>query len=132
MTYLATNATLDAKIAQLAQTLLSVKDTFSMMEHNFTQLCKRFIMLRSTGKYVSWKSKGILAEKFITPTTANNSLFPLIKWYTNSNFCLVFRGSCLKQKSESYTPPNIYEFGTWWRDFNSYFTSTDSLLGVLN
>ena len=68
MTYLATNTTLDAKIAQLAQASLSVKDTFTMMEHNFTQLYKRFIMLRNTGKYVSWKSKDLLAEKLTTPT----------------------------------------------------------------
>ena len=97
----------------MAQAFLSVKDTFSMMEHNFTQLCKRFIMLRNTRKYVSWKSKGFLAKKLTTPTTANNSLSPLIKWYTNSNFCLVFRGSCLKQKNATYTPPNIYELDAW-------------------
>ena len=70
-------------------------------------------MLRNTGKCVSWKSKGLLAEKLTTPTTANNSLSPLIKWYTNSNFCLVFRGSCLKQKNATYTPPNIYELDAW-------------------
>ena len=58
------------------------------------------------GKIVSCKSKGLSAEKRTAPTTNNNSLFPSIKWYKNSIFCLVFKGSCLKQKIVTYTPPN--------------------------
>ena len=59
-----------------------------------------------------------------------------MKWYGNSNFCLVFKGSCLKlKKHATYTPPNtifffiIYELDTWSRDLNSDFTSKDCLLG---
>ena len=31
------------------------------------------------------------------PTINDNSLAPSIKWYENSHFCLVFKGSCLKK-----------------------------------
>ena len=41
------------------------------------------------------------AEKFTTPTTTDNSLSPSIKWYRNSDFSLVFKGSCSKQKNET-------------------------------
>ena len=54
--------------------------------------------LGDTEKIVSWKSKGFSVEKPTTPTTTDNSLSPTIKWHANSNFCLVFKGSCLKQK----------------------------------
>ena len=56
--------------------------------------------LHDIEKIVSWKSKGLSAEKLSTPTTTttDNSLSPSMKWYENSNFCLVFKGSCLKQK----------------------------------
>ena len=33
-----------------------------------------------TEKIVSWKFKGLSAEKLTTPTTNNNSLSPSIKW----------------------------------------------------
>ena len=63
--------------------------------------------LRNAEKIVSWKSKGLSAEKLTTTNTADNSFSPSIKWYRNSNFCLVFKGSCLKQKKNvTYTPPN--------------------------
>ena len=75
------------------------------------------------------------AEKLSTPTTTDNSLSPSIKWYGISNFCLVFKGSCLKQKNETYTPPNriiffiFYELDTWSRDLSSDFTLKDCLFG---
>ena len=47
----------------------------------------------STGKFVSWKSKGLSTEKSVSH---DNSLSRTIKWHRNSNFCLVFKGSCLK------------------------------------
>ena len=53
-----------------------------------------------TEKVVSWKSKGLSAEKLTTPTTTDNSPYPSIKWYENSTFSLIFKGSCLKQKKQ--------------------------------
>ena len=75
-------------------------------------------------------------EKLTTPTTTDNSLSPSIKWYENSNFCLIIIGNCLKQKKPAtFTPPNIiisfilYELDTRSRDLNSDFTLKDSLFG---
>ena len=51
-----------------------------------------------TEKVVSWKSKGLPTEKLTTLTTDDNSFPPSIKRYRNSSICLIFKGSCLKQK----------------------------------
>ena len=81
------------------------------------------------------KSKGFSAEKLTTSTTTDISLFLSIKWYENSNFCLVFKGSCLKQNNATYTPPsriNVfidYELDIWSRDLNSDFTLKDCSFG---
>ena len=62
-------------------------------------------------------------------------IFLLIKWYENSNFCLIFKGTCLKQRNATFTPPNIinlliaYECDTWWRYLNTDFTLKDCLFG---
>ena len=61
--------------------------------------------LGDTEKTVSWKSKDFSVEKHTAPITIDNSLSPSIKWYGNSNFCFVFKGSCLKQKNTTYTLP---------------------------
>ena len=50
------------------------------------------------------------AEKLATPTTTDKSLSLSIEWYGNWDFCLVFKGSCLKQKIATYTPPNRIYF----------------------
>ena len=50
--------------------------------------------LGNTEKNLSWKSNSLSAGKLTTLTTTDNSLSPSIKWYGNSNFCLVFKGSC--------------------------------------
>ena len=55
---------------------------------------------------VPYKSKVLSAEKHSTPTLTNNSLSPTIKWYVDSNYFLVFKGSCLEQKNATYTPPS--------------------------
>ena len=52
--------------------------------------------LGDTEKIVSRKSTGSLTEKYITLTTTDNSVCPSIRWYTNYNFGLVFKGSCLR------------------------------------
>ena len=89
--------------------------------------------LGDTEKIVSWKSKCLSTEKLTTPTATDNSLSSPIKWYGNSNFCLIFKGSCLKQKSSIYTPPNrinvfiVYNLDTWSRNLNSDFTLKDCL-----
>ena len=44
--------------------------------------------------------KGFSAGKRTTPTIADNSFSPSIKWYKNSNFGLIFKGSCLKQQTQ--------------------------------
>ena len=68
------------------------------------------------------------AEKLTTLTTTDNILSESIKWYESSNFCLVFKVSCLKQKNAMYTPPNIivfivvYKLDTWSQDLNFDFT----------
>ena len=82
----------------------------------------------NTQKVVSWKSKSLSAEKRTTPTSTNNNLFPSIKWYENSNLCLIFKVNYLKQKNATFSPPNIInlftvcELDTWSKDLNSDFT----------
>ena len=77
-----------------------------------------FIILGDTENFVSWKSKGLSAERLTTPTTIDHSLSPSIKWYRDSNFCLVFKGRCLRQKNTTFTLPNeriyfiVYELVT--------------------
>ena len=72
-------------------------------------------LLGNIKKIVSWKSTGLSPEKI---TTTDNSLFLSIKWYRNSNFCLVIKRNCLNQKTANYTPPNriifliVYELDT--------------------
>ena len=84
--------------------------------------------LGDTEKVVSWKSKGLSTEKLTTPITTDNSLSPSI-------FCLSFKGSCLKQKNATFTPPNIiiffivYKLNAWSRDLNSDFNLKDCLFG---
>ena len=55
--------------------------------------------LGDTEKVVSWKSKGFSTKKHNDLNTADNSPSPPITWYESSNFCLTFKGSCLKQKT---------------------------------
>ena len=83
-------------------------------------------------------------KKCTTPTTTD-SLSSSIKWYGHANFCLVIKGSCLKQnknppksnnnKNATYTPPNrinffiVYKLDTWSRDLNSDFPLKGCLFG---
>ena len=76
-------------------------------------------------------------EKVTTPTTTYHSLSPSIKWYKNSNFCLIFKRSCWKRKRRNFYPFKynnfftVYELDRWSRDLNSDFTFKDCLfLGV--
>ena len=84
---------------------------------------------------VTWKSKGLADENSTTPTTKDNILSPSIKWYENLNFYLIFKGNCLKQKSATFTAPNVinvftvYELDTWSPDLNSDFTLKDCIYG---
>ena len=59
-----------------------------------------------TEKVVSWKSKGFSTEKLTTPTTNENGLSISIKWYRDSNFCLIFKRSYSKQWNATGTFPN--------------------------
>ena len=76
--------------------------------------------LDDTEKIVSWKSKNLSSVKFTTLTTTDNSLSPSIKWYENT-FSSIFKGSWLKQKHATYTPPSriffiVYELDTWFNE----------------
>ena len=66
--------------------------------------------LGDTQNVLSWKPKGLSAEKLTASTTTDNSLSLSIKWYEKSNFCLIFKGSCLKQENTNFAPPNIIIF----------------------
>ena len=56
--------------------------------------------LGNSEKVISWKSEGLLIEKFTTFFATDNSLSPTIKWHEDSKFYLVFKGSCLKKKKK--------------------------------
>ena len=71
--------------------------------------------LDNTEKVVSWKSKGLLAEKLIAPATTDNIPSTSIKLYKNSKFDLIFI--------------NVYEYDTWSRDLNSVFSLKFCFLG---
>ena len=60
------------------------------------------LRLTSAGNVTAWISKGLSTENFVTPTTSNNSLSATVKWYEDSNFCLVFIESRLKQEKETF------------------------------
>ena len=92
--------------------------------------------LGDTEKIVSWKSKGLSAKK-------NLLLLPLpiivflhqLNLHGKSNFCLVFKGSCLKQKNTTCTPFNrtnyfvFYELDAWSRNLIFDFTLKGCLFG---
>ena len=86
-------------------------------------------------KVPSCKSKGLWAKNLTAPTSCDNILSPSIKWYGDSNFCSVFKESCLKQKKATFSPPNriniftVYQLDTWSQDLNSIFTLKRCLFG---
>ena len=55
----------------------------------------------------------------------------------NSRIRLEFKGSCLKEDKELFTPKNvlnlyiIYELHIWPQDLNAIFTLKDSLFGAV-
>ena len=59
---------------------------------------------------LKWKSKDLSSEKRNTPTNTDNSLSPSVKWYENSTFCLIIKGSCSNQKNSTYTSANLITF----------------------
>ena len=61
----------------MTQVFSSVKDTFSVVEHNFT-----LSLGSSSGKIATWKSKGLSTEKIVTH---DDSLFQTIRGYEHSN-----------------------------------------------
>ena len=44
------------------------------------------------------ETKGLSTEKLTTSCTTDNSLSPSVSWYGDSNFCSLFKRSCLKEK----------------------------------
>ena len=59
---------------------------------------------------LTWKSKHLSSEKHNTPTNTDKSLSPSIKWYENSSFCLIIKGSCSNQKNALFTAANLITF----------------------
>ena len=86
----------------MIQVFLSAKVTFLIMEVSFILYIYYILRLTSAGNVTAWISKGLSTENFVTPTTSNNSLSATVKWYEDSNFCLVFIGSRLKQEKETF------------------------------
>ena len=82
--------------------------------------------------------KVLSAKKRTTRTNTDIIPSQSIKWYENSNLCLTFKGSCLKRKKVTFTPPNIikfftvYELHAWSRDLNFDFTLKDCLFRGVN
>ena len=61
------------------------------------QLRNRYFKVIATTDYVSsWKSKGLSAETIKPPTTSDNSLTPVVSYYSTKPR-VKFIGSCLKQ-----------------------------------
>ena len=88
--------------------------------------------LDDTEKVLSRKSDGVSTKTIVTPTTVNNSISPTIKWYGNSNLCLIFKGRWLKQKSNFYSSNYnkcfiVYNQDTLSKDLNAYLTLKDCL-----
>ena len=59
---------------------------------------------------MSLKSKALSTEKLTAPFTTDSCFSARIKWYEDSKFCLIFKGSCLKQKNATYTPKSRINF----------------------
>ena len=83
------------------------------------------------------RNVNVFQPKKLTSATADNSLSTIIKSHGDLKLCLVFKGSCLKQKNATYTPSNrinvfvVYQLDTWTRDFTSDFTLRNCLFGVV-
>ena len=60
--------------------------------------------LSNSEKVILWKSKGLSTEKLATFFHTDKNLSLTIKWHEDSKFCLMFKGSYLKQKNETYLP----------------------------
>ena len=63
----------------------------------------RYVKIIANTKYISeWKSKGLSDESIKPPPTSDNSLTPLIDYYSY-NGRVKFNGSALRQRKVSYT-----------------------------
>ena len=60
--------------------------------------------LSNNEKVILSTSKGLSIEKLTTLFHTDINLSLTIKWHEGSKFCLIFKGSCLNQKNETYTP----------------------------
>ena len=77
----------------------------------FQALSKYFKLIDNTKYISSWESKGFYNETITPYATSDNSLTPLIDYYT-SKIRLKFNKSCLKQPNKL-----IYSYG---RKVNAY------------
>ena len=82
----------------------------------FQLINRGFKIIPNTKEVSSWKSKGLSAESINLPTTSDNSLTPLVSYYS-AKTRVKLTGSCLKQSTISYTHGKVvniyinYELG---------------------
>ena len=68
----------------------------------FQPLNKYFKVIVNTDYVSSWKSKGLSPKTIKPPTTSDNSLTPVLNYYS-AKTRVKFYGSCLQQPKLSYT-----------------------------
>ena len=82
----------------------------------FQPINKYFKVITNTYYVSSWESKGLSGESIKPPTTSDNSLIPILNYYSTKTR-VKFTGSCLKQPKISYTHGKVvniyivYELG---------------------
>ena len=82
----------------------------------FQPLIRYFKLNGSTVRTLSWKSKGLSSETFVSPSISNISISPQFSFY-GAKMRVEFTGSCLKQQKISYTHKKVvniyivYELG---------------------
>ena len=72
----------------------------------FQPLCRYFKVTVNADFVLSWKSKGLSAEKIKPPTTSNNSLTPILNYY-GTKTRVWFDGDCLKQDKVTFNHEKI-------------------------
>ena len=72
----------------------------------FQPINRYFKVIANTDYVSSWKSKGLSAKTIKPPTTSDNSLTPVVKYYSTKTR-VKFTESCLRQPKISYTHGTI-------------------------
>ena len=72
----------------------------------FQLINKHFKVIANTDYVSSWKSKGLSTKTIKPPTTSDNSLTPVVSYYSTKTR-VKFTGSCSQQPKISYTHGTI-------------------------